>query len=95
MTEAHLAAGAIETIPTEWLPDAGWHLLGTTRMGDDPAASVVNEWGQAHDVPNLYVIDGSVFVTAGGTNPTATICAIALRCAKQLIANAGHQPVPS
>ena len=95
VTEAHLAAGAIETIPTEWLPDAGWHLLGTTRMGDDPATSVVNEWCQAHDVPNLYVIDGSVFVTAGGTNPTATICAIALRCAKHLIATAGNQPIPA
>lgn len=91
VTEAHLAAGAIETIPTEWMPDAGWHLLGTARMGDDPATSVVNEWCQAHDVPNLYLIDGSVFVTAGGTNPTATICAIALRCAKHLISTAGSQ----
>ena len=53
---------------------AGWHLLGTARMGTDPATSVVDPWGKAHDVDNLYVVDGSVFVTAGGVNPTNTIC---------------------
>jgi choline dehydrogenase-like flavoprotein len=50
-------------------------------MGSDPATSVVNGYGQAHDVPNLYVIDGSQFPTATGVNPTATICALAKRTA--------------
>ncbi len=58
-------------------------LLGTARMGDDPAKSVVDPFGRSHDMPNLYVIDGSVFVTAGGGNPTATIAALALRFAEE------------
>ena len=57
---------------------AGWHLMGTARMGTDPRRSVVNEWGRAHDVRNLFVIDGSIFVTAGAVNPTSTIQALAL-----------------
>ena len=44
----------------------GWHLLGTARMGNDPARSVVNAWGRSHDVKNLFIVDGSVFVTSGG-----------------------------
>src|SRR5439155_22475171 len=48
----------------------GSHLLGTARMGTDPARSVVTEWGRAHDVKNLFIIDGSLFVTSGGVNPT-------------------------
>ena len=59
--EAHEAAGAIDTIVSDWSA-WGWHLLGTARMGDDPATSVVDRWGAAHDVPNLYLMDGSVFV---------------------------------
>jgi choline dehydrogenase-like flavoprotein len=67
--------------------------MGTARMGTDPARSVVNEWGQAHDVPNLYVYDGSVFITSSGFNPTGTICAIALRAVKHLIENRRDQKV--
>jgi len=52
--------------------------MGTARMGRDPSTSVVSERGQAHDVKNLFIVDGSVFVTAGGVNPTSTIQAIAL-----------------
>ena len=52
--------------------------MGTARMGSDPRRSVVNEWGRCHDVRNLFVIDGSVFVTSGGVNPTNTIQALAL-----------------
>ena len=48
------------------------HLLGTARMGTDPERSVVNEWGRSHDVKNLFIVDGSVFVTGGGVNPTST-----------------------
>ena len=92
--EAHQAAGAIDTIEADW-SSWGWHLLGTTRMGDDPATSVVDRWGAAHDVPNLYVMDGSVFVTSGPMAPTATICANALRCVSRLIERAGNQEVPA
>ncbi|MFP6639652.1 MAG: GMC family oxidoreductase, partial [Myxococcota bacterium] len=62
----------------------GWHLMGTARMGKNPENSVVNEWGRAHDVPNLFVIDGSVFVTAAAVNPTHTIQALALYMADQI-----------
>ena len=61
-----------------------WHLLGTARMGTDPSRSVVNEWGRSHDVKNLFIVDGSVFVTSGGVNPTSTIQAIALYIADQM-----------
>jgi choline dehydrogenase-like flavoprotein len=54
----------------------GQHQSGTVRMGDDPYTSVVNKYGQVHDVDNLLVADGSVFVTAGGFNPVLTIMAI-------------------
>jgi choline dehydrogenase-like flavoprotein len=92
--EAHEAAGAIETIVTDW-SEWGWHLLGSARMGDDAATSVVDRWGRAHDVPNLYVIDGSVFVTSGPQPPTATICANALRCVEHLAETAAAQRVPT
>jgi choline dehydrogenase-like flavoprotein len=92
--EAHQAAGAIDTIEADW-SQWGWHLLGTARMGDDPRSSVVDRWGQAHDVPNLYVMDGAAFVTSGPMAPTATICANALRCTDRLIQRAGLQRVPA
>lgn len=57
---------------------AGWHQMGTCRMGDDPETSVVNGWGRCHDVKNLFIVDGSIFVTAGAVNPTSTIQALAL-----------------
>ncbi len=88
--EAHEAAGAIETHEIDW-SQWGWHLLGTARMGDDPRTSVVDRWGQAHDVPNLYVMDGSVFATSGPMAPTATIAANALRCTVRLIERAKLQ----
>lgn len=57
---------------------AGWHQMGTCRMGNDPERSVVNGWGRCHDVKNLFIVDGSIFVTAGAVNPTSTIQALAL-----------------
>ena len=62
------------------------HQMGTCRMGDDPSSSVVDRWGVTHDVPNLGIIDGSVFVTAGAVNPTSTIAALALRAVEHLLA---------
>jgi choline dehydrogenase-like flavoprotein len=78
------AAGAREVVARGPLPHAGWHLLGTARMGIDPKRSVVNAWGRSHDVKNLFIVDGSVFVTSGGVNPTATLQAIALYIADSM-----------
>ena len=75
------AAGAHATERTSLLRSAGWHLMGTARMGDDPAESVVDKWGQAHDTDNVFIVDGSLFVTGAAVNPTPTIGALALRTA--------------
>ena len=85
--EVLVAAGATETYAESPLGIAGWHLMGTARMGTDPESSVVNEWGRSHDVKNLFIVDGSVFVTAGGVNPTNTIQAWALYVADQIKKN--------
>jgi len=76
-------------------PDQPGHLLGTARMGTDPVTSVCDPFGRTHDVPNVFVVDGSLFVTSGGVNPTSTICALALRTAEHLVATAGRQQVPA
>lgn len=79
--EALTAAGASEVLANSPLRPSGWHLLGTCRMGDDAAGSVVDRWGRAHDVDNLFIVDGSLFVTSAAVNPTTTIQALALRTA--------------
>jgi choline dehydrogenase-like flavoprotein len=62
------------------------HMAGTCRMGDDPRSSVVNRYGRVHEVPNLFVADGSTFVTqGGGESPSLTIHALAMRTADHLI----------
>lgn len=60
------------------------HELGTTRMGSDPAQSVLNTWCQAHDVKNLFVTDGGPFVSQADKNPTWTILALALRTSQYI-----------
>ena len=85
--EAMTAAGAIDVKINPLLRRGGWHLLGTARMGNDPANSVVDSLGRSHDVKNLFIIDGSVFVTAGAVNPTPTIQAVALHIADQFKQN--------
>lgn len=77
-------AGARDITSRAPLSHAGWHLMGTARMGNDPKRSVVNSWGRSHDVRNLFIVDGSVFVTSGGVNPTATIQALALYVADSI-----------
>ncbi|MCH5586052.1 GMC family oxidoreductase [Shimazuella sp. AN120528] len=57
------------------------HLMGGCRMGNDPKTSVVNSFGQTHDIPNLFICDASIFVTSGGGNPTNTVMALAARTA--------------
>jgi choline dehydrogenase-like flavoprotein len=60
------------------------HEVGTTRMGNDPKTSVVNEYNQAHDVPNLFIVDGGPFVSQADKNPTWTILALAWRASDYL-----------
>jgi choline dehydrogenase-like flavoprotein len=78
------AAGAYDVEVEAPIMRGGWHLMGTARMGHDPATSVVNGWGRSHDVKNLFIVDGSLFVTSAGVNPTPTIQALALYVADQI-----------
>jgi choline dehydrogenase-like flavoprotein len=94
-TESFTEAGAYQVETEALMRYSGWHLLGTARMGTDPQTSVVDGYGQAHDVPNLYIIDGSVFVTSGAVNPTSTISALALRATEHLIENRRLQRIPA
>jgi len=65
------------------------HQHGTTRMGDDPATSVLDKWCRAHEVGNLFVVDGGPFPTATGANPTLSIMANAWRAADHIAASRG------
>jgi choline dehydrogenase-like flavoprotein len=71
--------GPISAIP------ASRHVMGTTRMGTDPATSVVDAYGRMHDLPNVVVADSSVFVTSAGYGPTLTLVALAARAAAALV----------
>ena len=64
--------------------DGGVHLLGTARMGNDPRTSVVDRYHRAHDVRNLFICDGSSFVTSGRGQPTMTIQELAFRAAEHI-----------
>ena len=86
-TEVLQAAGAQDVHSNRVPKLAGWHLMGTARTGLDPDRSVVDGWGRAHDVPNLFIVDGSVLVTSGAVNVTSTIQAIALRTAQYIEQN--------
>jgi choline dehydrogenase-like flavoprotein len=84
-TEALEAAGARAISANPLLRAGGWHLMGTARMGRDPATSVIDAQGRCHDVPNLYIVDGSAMVTCAGVNPTSTIQAVALYIADGIV----------
>ena len=78
-------AGAKKTWPFPITETTGGnHLLGTCRMGHDPKTSVVNADHRAHDVPNLFICDGSSFVTSGRGQPTCTIQALAFRAGDRI-----------
>jgi len=64
------------------------HQMGTARMGHDPRASVVNPYGQSHDLGNLYIADASVLPTSAAVNPALTIAALALRTADHILRGA-------
>jgi choline dehydrogenase-like flavoprotein len=95
------AAGATDkweaeyySLPTERSAMKGFmHFHGTCRMGDDPTRSVVDRWCRTHDVENLWIVDGSVFPTSGGYNPTLTILANAYRVADHFVGEAKRQSV--
>ena len=76
--EAMKAAGSFKEFAFGPVRETGWHLMGTARMGINPKTSVVNNKGQSHDFPNLFIVDSSVFVTSGAVNPVSTMQAIAL-----------------
>ncbi len=76
------------TVTEERPMKGGSHLMGTCRMGTDPERSVVDRWCRSHDVPNLWIVDGSVFPTSAGYNPTLTILANAYRVADRFISEA-------
>ena len=79
------AAGCTAIMSNEFLPGGSSHYLGTCRMGSNPGTSVVDAFGRAHDVPNLFIADGSVFVTGGAVNPALTISALATRTAEEIV----------
>jgi choline dehydrogenase-like flavoprotein len=85
MHEMMVAAGATQVWDVPVLPaDGGVHLLGTARMGNDPRESVVDRYHRAHDVRNLFICDGSSFVTSGRGQPTMMIQALAFRAADHI-----------
>ncbi|MGI8865486.1 MAG: GMC family oxidoreductase, partial [Rubrobacteraceae bacterium] len=71
------AVGAVKTVRTPPFPAS--HNMGPCRMSENPEDGVVDKNGRAHDVPNLYVSDGSQFTTGAAANPTLTIVALAIR----------------
>ncbi|HUZ94521.1 MAG TPA: GMC family oxidoreductase [Edaphobacter sp.] len=75
------AAGAIEVVQEARYA----HLVGACRMGSDPRKSVVDKFGRSHDIPNLFVCDGSILPTQGSANPGLTIQALAARTADYLV----------
>jgi gluconate 2-dehydrogenase alpha chain len=79
-----MAAGAEETWGSDQVALDGRHSYGGTRMGDDPATSVVDRWGFAHEAPNLGLLGSSTFPASGGHNPTLTVQALAWRNAQRL-----------
>ena len=68
-----------------WTFQRSAHTIGTCRMGTDPAQSVVNPDGKAFDVPNLYIMDNSIFPSALSVNPALTLMALSLRTADRFL----------
>ena len=88
------AAGAAVALAVPATTDSGglptgFHIMGGMMMGPDPASSVTDPYGRVHGLDNVYVADGSVFVTSGAQNPTNTIMAVALRNMRRLAGTTG------
>jgi choline dehydrogenase-like flavoprotein len=82
------AAGASEIVADRGItiPGQAIHEMGTARMGNDPATSVLNRWNQAHDVPNLFVTDGSSMTSSACMNPSLTYMALTARAVDHAVA---------
>lgn len=88
------AAGAEQVWREPITPQQGGpHLLGTCRMGDDPETSVVDKYHRSHDIPNLFICDGSSMVTSGRGQPTMTIMALAFRASEHIMAAARNSEI--
>jgi choline dehydrogenase-like flavoprotein len=84
---AGVALAVPDTLNNDGLP-TGSHIMGGMMMGPDPSSSVTDVYGQVHGLDNVYVADGSVFVTSGAHNPTLTLMAVALRNMRHLAGTA-------
>ncbi len=87
----YLAAGAKQTYLVPPYPST--HNLGTNRMSERPADGVCNKHGQSHDIPNLFISDGSQFTTGAAENPTLTIVTLALRQADYIAGQMGQHAI--
>ncbi len=85
------AVGATNVYETPPYPST--HNLGTCRMSDKPRDGVCNKWGQAHDVANLFISDGSQFTTGAAENPTLTIVTLAIRQADYIAEQMGSKSI--
>jgi choline dehydrogenase-like flavoprotein len=88
---AMMKAAGVEEITTRTeLPPPGFaiHEVGTARMGNDPRTSVLTPFLQSHDVKNLFVMDGSSYVSIGNVNPTLTMMALTVRACEHLVGEA-------
>ena len=85
---AGVAFAVPDTLNSGGLP-TGSHIMGGMMMGADAASSVTDPYGRVHGLDNVYVADGSVFVTSGAHNPTNTIMAVALRNMRHLAGTTG------
>lgn len=85
------AAGATRTFRTPPYPST--HNLGTCRMSARARDGVCDKWGRTHDVPNLFISDGSQFTTGGAENPTLTIVTLAIRQAEHIARRMGERAI--
>ena len=79
-----VAGGRIVGDPVYFAPGGFIHETGTARMGTDPGDSILNEFAQCWDAPNVYVMDGAAFPSGGWQNPTFTMMAVAGRASSHL-----------
>ncbi len=86
-------AGANKIVTEHAQPIFNSHPVGTCRMGNNSESSVINSFCQSHDVSNLFITDGSCFVTMGTSNPSLTIQALATRTAEYIVKEAGRQNI--
>jgi glucoside 3-dehydrogenase (cytochrome c) catalytic subunit len=87
MAEMLEASGVkdVHTFENEYFPGMGIHEMGTARMGRDPKTSVLNQWNQVWDAPNVFVTDGAGMVSAACVNPSLTYMAMTARAADHAV----------